>query len=154
VPSRIRLATPADLDIVVGLRAALWPNTPAGEHAAEAAAILEGNPRSTLPLVLLVAEDSAGVVTGFAEVGLRSHADGCDPGQAVGFLEGWYVRPEYRRRGIGRALVAAAEIWAGSQGCAEIASDTWADNFTSNAAHQALGFELVERRVTYRKGLT
>ena len=37
---------------------------------------LSGTPASTLPLVCLVAEVD-GLVVGFIEVGLRSHADGC-----------------------------------------------------------------------------
>lgn len=52
-----------------------------------------------------------------------------------------YVVPEARRRGVGRALIAAADEWARAQGCTEFASDTLADNDVSTAAHQALGFE-------------
>lgn len=63
-------------------------------------------------------------MTGFLEVGLRSHADGCDPAQPVGFVEGWFVEEACRNRGIGRALMRAAEDWARGQGCVEMASDT------------------------------
>ena len=87
------------------------------------------------------------------EVGLRSHADGCDESQMAGFLEGWFVRKDWRRVGIGRMLVAAAEQWASRQGCQEIASDTWIDNETSQRAHEAMGYEVVDRCVNYRKKL-
>ncbi|WP_394826070.1 GNAT family N-acetyltransferase [Pendulispora albinea] len=64
-----------------------------------------------------------------------------------------YVAPEHRHGGIGRALIARAEAWAREQGCTELASDTWADNHDAQRAHAALGFELVDRCVTYRKSL-
>ncbi len=148
----IRLVERRDLDAVVRLRVALWPDGSAEEHASEVADLLEGKPRSTLPLAILVA-DEGGAVVGFAEVGLRSHADGCDSTRPVGYLEGWFVRPEDRRRGVGRALVAAAEEWARARGASEIASDTWTDNDGSVRAHAALGFEVVDRCVHFRKSL-
>jgi aminoglycoside 6'-N-acetyltransferase I len=90
---------------------------------------------------------------GFAEVDLRSHADGCDPARPVGYLEGWYVAAEARRSGVGRRLLSAAEDWARSHGCVEVASDTWVDNELSQACHEALGFQVVDRCVHYRKAL-
>jgi aminoglycoside 6'-N-acetyltransferase I len=71
----------------------------------------------------------------------------------VGFLEGWYVAETHRRRGVGAALLRAAEDWAREQGCTEMASDTWLDNEGSQRAHEALGFEEVDRCVNYRKSL-
>jgi aminoglycoside 6'-N-acetyltransferase I len=90
---------------------------------------------------------------GFLQASLRSHADGCDPSRPVGFLEGWYVAPGYRRQGIGRRLLAAAEDWARSIGCIEMASDTQIDNHASQIVHQALGYEVVDRCVHFRKRL-
>jgi aminoglycoside 6'-N-acetyltransferase I len=148
----VRLGVPADVVALARQFHALWPEGSSAEHEEEARAILGGKPPSTMPLVLFVAEvDSR--VAGFIEVGLRSHADGCDGRQPVGFVEGWYVEPDHRRRGIGRALARAAEDWARSNGCTEIASDTWADNEPSQRAHDALGFEVVDRCVHYRKAL-
>jgi aminoglycoside 6'-N-acetyltransferase I len=90
---------------------------------------------------------------GFVEVGLRSHADGCDESQAVGFLEGWFVNKDWRGLGIGRMLIEAAEEWASRQGCKEMASDTWIDNEPSQRAHEAMGYEVMDRCVNYRKRL-
>jgi aminoglycoside 6'-N-acetyltransferase I len=151
-PVHIRLAVLADLDVLARQFQALWPDGSQEEHMTEASAILVSNPPSTMPLIVFVIE-VAGKVVGFVEVGLRSHADGCDPKRPVGFLEGWYVEPEHRRRGIGRALLGAAEDWARSQGCAEMASDTWVDNEPSQRTHEALGFQVVDRCVHYRKAL-
>lgn len=106
-----------------------------------------------MPLVVLVAENTHGALVGFLEVGLRSHADGCDPSHPVGFLEGWFVTESYRRKGIGATLLAAAEDWARRHGCVEMASDTWVEQRVSQRVHEALGFKVVDRCVHYRKPL-
>jgi aminoglycoside 6'-N-acetyltransferase I len=148
----VRLGVPADTGAIARQFHALWPDGPLSEHALEARLILDGQPPSTMPLVVFVAEMGAEVV-GFVEVGLRSHADGCDSRSPVWFIEGWYVEPGSRRRGIGRALLKSAEDWARSHGCSEMASDMWTDNEPSQRAHEAMGFEVVDRCVHYRKSL-
>ena len=72
----------------------------------------------------------------------------------VGYIEGWYVNPDLRQAGWGRALVQAAEAWARSRGYAEIASDCLLENEVSLRAHTALGFEETERLIHFRKPLT
>ena len=50
-------------------------------------------------------------------------------------------------------LLVTPEEWARSQGARELASDTWIDNEPSQRAHEALGFEVVDRCVHFRKSL-
>lgn len=149
----VRMARAADRQQLAPLRHALWPESSAEEHAKELLGILDGKGFGTMPLAELVAEESAGALVGFLEVGLRSHADGCDVLRAVGYVEGWYVAEGYRKRGIGRRLMAAAEEWARQQGCAEMASDALLGNDVSERAHEAVGFEIVDRCVRFRKTL-
>jgi aminoglycoside 6'-N-acetyltransferase I len=149
MPVTTRPACPSDRDVLAAMRADLWPDASAAAHAEELDAMWGGGQAED---AIIVAESDGGVI-GFAEVALRSRADGCDPGRAVGYLEGWYVAEAHRRRGVGAALVSAAEDWARAQGCVEMASDTWIDNEGSQRAHEALGFEEVDRVVTYRKAL-
>jgi aminoglycoside 6'-N-acetyltransferase I len=149
----IRRAQLSDCDQLARMCEALWPDASAEEHARELALILEGKPVTTLPLIILVADVGDRMLAGFLEVDLRSHADGCNPSRPVGYIEGWYVAESYRTRGIGRKLLAAAEDWARSQGCIEVASDTWIDNEVSQRVHEALGYEVVDRCVHYRKTL-
>ncbi|MGH9536353.1 MAG: GNAT family N-acetyltransferase [Terriglobales bacterium] len=149
----IRLAQLSDRDQLVRFREALWPTATAEEHAQELTQILEGKAVVTLPLVILVAETSDRILAGFLEADLRSHADGCNPSRPVGYVEGWYVAENQRHMGVGGKLLAAAEGWARSQGCVEMASDTWIDNEVSQRVHEALGYEVVDRCVHYRKTL-
>ncbi len=150
---RVRLAEPGDLEKLVDMRAALWPEGTRDEHHRDAEAIVHGRPLSTMPLVVFVADDPKAGLRGFVEVGLRSHADGCDPIRPSAFIEGWWVEAGARGTGIGRALIQAAEDWGHAQGATEIGSDTWAENEASRRAHEALGFELVDTCANYKKSL-
>jgi len=152
---QIRLAIASDVDQLAPLLEALWPKSSAEEHAKELRLIIGGRASEvlTMPIAILVAEARGGRLIGFLEVDLRSHADGCDPAQPVGYIEGWYVAEDYRLHGVGKRLVSKAEEWARSHGCLEMASDAVIDNNASQRAHTALGYEVVDRCVHYRKRL-
>lgn len=149
----VRQAELKDVPILAELFHSLWPYGSVAEHAQELAVLVAGKFPGNLPIVVLLAEEPAGSIVGFVEVDLRSHADGCNPSNPVGYIEGWYVTPPYRRKRVGAKLIAAAEGWARKQGCAEMASDAWLDAVDSQRAHEALGFEVVDRCVHYRKNL-
>jgi aminoglycoside 6'-N-acetyltransferase I len=151
---RIRVAEANDWKEVAALRAALWPEASYQEHLSELEAGPSAGGQPGFPVAWLVAEDESEKIIGFLEVGLRSHADGCDPRHPVGFVEGWFVREEHRGRGIGTALMRAAEDWSRAQGCVEMASDALIDNAGSESAHKSLGFEIVDRCIHFRKHLS
>ena len=102
---------------------------------------------------VFVVERPGGSLAGFVEVGTRPYADGCLT-SPVGYLEAWYVDPDVRRAGHGRALLAAAEAWARERGYTEMASDALIDNEVSHRAHERAGYEVVDRVVQFRKSLT
>jgi len=151
---QIRPAEETDVDQLARLCEALWPKSSAWEHAQELRLLLGGKAALvlTMPLTIFVAE-SDGRLIGFLEVDLRSHADGCNPLQPVGYVEGWYVAEDHRHRGVGSQLLARAEEWARNHECVEMASDALVDNELSQRAHEALGYEVVDRCVHYRKSL-
>ena len=104
--------------------------------------------------IAFIARDEHAAAIGFAEASLRrDYVNGCST-SPVGFLEGLFVVPAFRRRGVARNLCRHAEDWAASLGCSEFASDVVLGNETSQRAHEALGFEETERVVYYRKLLS
>lgn len=131
------------------MREALWPEEGSSSHPREVGQFFTGSLR--MPLEVLIAE-SDGRAIGFAELSIRPYAEGCETDR-VAFLEGWYVEPQYRRRGAGRALVLAAEAWAVAQGCTEFGSDALVDNTVSAVAHAALGFDEVAQIRCFLKRL-
>jgi aminoglycoside 6'-N-acetyltransferase I len=149
----IREASTDDAREIAVLCALLWPDATATEHLAEIEPLLRSKTCGGMPFATFVSHDKEGRITGFLQADLRSHADGCDPAQPTGYVEGWYVIDELRRQGIGSALMRAAEEWARSLGCKEMASDTWIDERNSLEAHEALGFEVVDRCIHFRKSL-
>jgi aminoglycoside 6'-N-acetyltransferase I len=67
------------------------------------------------------------------------------------YLEGIFVLPQHRGRGISHLLCRAAEDWGARQGIREFASDSDIDNELSIKAHLGLGFEEADRVVCFRK---
>lgn len=146
----VRPARPEDRDAWLRMRCALWPEGAESEHAAEIDRFFAGTLDN--PLEVLLAVDARGAPLGFAELSIRAYAEDCVTDR-VAYLEGWYVVPEARRRGVGRALVSAAEVWGSGQGCTEFASDALLDNEISARAHRALGFTETVQIRCFRKAL-
>jgi aminoglycoside 6'-N-acetyltransferase I len=142
----VRQVTENDLSEWFRLRRLLWDATPDEDHQSEMLDILD---HSDTQLVL-VADTGEGRLAGFLEASIRPFVDDCETDN-VGYLEGWFVDPEYRRRGIGRSLVLAAEEWAKSRGATEMASDAEVGNDLSLSAHLHLGYEETSRLVHLRK---
>lgn len=133
------------------MRQALWPDAEASELTADARRYFE-DPRFRVFLERVLVAQQSGEIVGMIELSLRSVADGCTS-SPVPYIEGWFVAEHARRKGIGRALVQAAEEWARVQGATEIASDIDIENRVSEDAHKKLGFEEVDRTVSFRKSL-
>ncbi|MEA2161881.1 MAG: aminoglycoside 6-N-acetyltransferase [Thermoanaerobaculia bacterium] len=146
----VRPVNGEDRDAWLRMRAALWPEESGEELADEIDHFLKHPTSSTLSAVF-VSEHAEGQVTGFIELFLRNYAEGC-----VGvtpYIEAWFVEPAWRGRGVGKALMEAAESWSANHGFRELASDTELENEASQQAHRACGFDEVERIVIFRKAL-
>ncbi|HEV2701444.1 MAG TPA: aminoglycoside 6'-N-acetyltransferase [Steroidobacteraceae bacterium] len=145
-PANLELAAPVDArdSAWLAMRMALWPEASSAEHLLGMAdALARGH-------YVRLARDVSGVAVGFVEASKRGdyvNGTGTSP---VTFLEGIYVEPEYRRRGVARLLVEGVLHWGRQEGCRELASDSLLGNPDAHAAHRALGFEETERVVYFR----
>ena len=100
---------------------------------------------------LVLDAQSQGVA--FADAALRrDYVNGCESSPVV-YLEGVYVQPASRRRGLAQALIARVAQWGRELGCRELASDAAIDNLSSQQLHQRLGFAETERVVFFKKAL-
>lgn len=137
-----------DLGEWLRLRKLLWDAISDDDHRTEMVDIVE-HPETQF---VAVADTGNGRLGGFLEASIRPFVEDCHTDH-VGYLEGWFVEPEYRRQGLGAGLVEQAELWARSRDCTEMASDCEVGNATSAAAHVKLGYAETARLVHFRKDL-
>lgn len=148
----IRPIAPKDRSEWLRLLSGLHPELPESAHVPSIDAYFSGSSIDELvPSAVFVAERPDGHLGGFLELSIRNYAEGCSGDTP--YVESWFVDEDLRGTGLGRALVGAAEQWARERGYSELASDAVLDNSQSHAAHKALGFEVVERIVVFRKTL-
>jgi aminoglycoside 6'-N-acetyltransferase I len=131
------------------LRLALWPDATVDEHRGYMALSL-AQPERFLQLMVYDAERRA---VGFIEGSIRGDYVNGTESSPVGFVEGVYVVPTWRRKGIARLLFDGIGDWARARGCRELASDALIDNEISQRAHRALGFRETERVVYFARPL-
>ena len=119
---------------------ALWPHTSLEEH------IEESLPNEFLYYI----EDEA---VAFVSLSLRrDYVEGTDS-SPVGYLEGIYVKPEFRGRGIATELVSFAKEWSVARGCVEFASDCELTNEDSLKFHTKIGFKEANRIICFTMNL-
>jgi len=71
----------------------------------------------------------------------------------VGYIEGIYVRPLFRRSGLAGQLVKLAKKWTKEKDCRQLASDVETDNSASITFHKKSGFREVNRLVCFVKNV-
>jgi aminoglycoside 6'-N-acetyltransferase I len=131
----------------LALRSALWPGA---SEAEQLSGMADAIARSHYVRIAVTVDGSA---LGLVEAAKRVNYVNGTSSSPVAFIEGLYVVPEARRRGVARALVEAVAKWASQEGCTELAFDALLDNRTAHAVHRALGFEETERVVYFRRPL-
>jgi ribosomal protein S18 acetylase RimI-like enzyme len=145
----IRQATRADLEIVVQLRLALLREH--REHAvygrlrpdaAERARVLYATQLESRGEAILLAERH-GETVGILRC-VESHGSPLLRPSRYGYVSSVYVIPAARRRGVLRALLAAADDWCRARGLDEMRLHNATDSVVANATWGALGFAPVE----------
>ena len=143
----IQKAIEQDSEVLADLALALSPSHDAAELREEFAELL----KSEEAACFLACE--AGVPVGFAQCQLRhDYVEGTQT-SPVGYLEGIFVRPEFRHRGLAKQLLGACESWAKEKGCMEFASDCELGNDASLNFHLSVGFAEANRIVCFTKTL-
>ena len=145
--ARIRKASASDRPDWIRMRKKLFPDCPDDRQNLETDMMLNSDG------IVLLAEESEFQLVGFAEIFIRhDHVEGTTE-SPVPYLEAWYVDPEYQSKGIGKALVEAAEQFALKSGYSQLASDADLDNDSSIEIHKKIGFREVGRSVHFVKSL-
>ena len=122
---------------------ALWPDTTPQD-------LIEGRATYKLSDFLYYISDEA---VAFISLSIRHEYVPGTETSPVGYLEGIYVKPDFRKRSIAKKLVAYAKEWAFSQGCNEMASDVELHNEDSQLFHEKIGFTEVPRFISYTMNL-
>lgn len=136
-----------DASVVAELAAKLWPSATIESLVEEFHEFLVQEDSATYLYII------NNIPVGFAQCQLRrDYVEGTET-SPVGYLEGIYVEPGYRKQGCGKALVAACESWAKDKGCTEFASDCELQNSNSLAFHLHSGFAEANRIICFTKKL-
>lgn len=131
----------------LALRKALYSPLEDAFHEAEMRQILGSKEQACF-----LALDESGVPLGFMELSLRNFVDGC-LGSPVGYVEGLYVVPEARGRGIARMMLEHAMRWSRGHGCRDVAADTGIADEEAQRFWAAMGFRETYRIVEFKKSL-
>lgn len=103
--------------------------------------------------VALFIKYSDDLPVGFAQCGLRTdYVEGTNT-SPVGYLEGIFVKADYRNKGYAKELLSVCEKWAKDMGCTEFASDCELDNVGSLKFHLAMGFDEANRIICFKKNI-
>ena len=103
---------------------------------AESATLENALRRAAEPGAVLVAENAEGAPGGYVYV----HRETDYYGRVHAHIEILVVGEAAEGRGAGRALVEAAEAWAGSEGLDLITLNVFADNRRARALYERLGY--------------
>ena len=143
----IKKAGTDDLETLAKLAAMMWQNHSIHELIDEFSEIMT-NGKSQCFL-----KYEHGLPIGFAQCQLRfDYVEGTRT-SPVGYLEGIFVKEDYRNKGYGRELLSACEAWTKARGCHEFASDCEIENEKSFHFHKAMNFTEANRIICFTKGL-
>lgn len=93
------------------------------------------------------------VPVAFAQVSLRyEYVEGVNS-SPVAYLEGVFVKEEYRRQNIAQQLITKCEDWAKEKKCKEMASDCELENEISYKFHLKSGFKECNKIICFTKKL-
>lgn len=139
--------TQKNLYALTELMLSLWPDCSLKEEYANCQRILEAE-QETCFLIKNEAEYIA-----FIQLAVRKeYVEGANSAP-VAFVEGIFVKDEYRKLGLGKQLLDYAETWGKKMGCSQMGSDAEISNQISIDFHKKSGFREMNRVVCFLKDL-
>lgn len=128
----VREAEEKDLDAIARMAVVMWNSHSVEDLMNEFADVIKGEESQVFLKYI------QNIPVGFAQCGMRhDYVEGTDS-SPVGYLEGIFVKKEYRKKGYAKELLSACEQWAKKQGCVEFASDCELSNIDSFAFHMSM----------------
>jgi len=135
-----RIARTSDIEAITDLSCLLYCGDYSDRH--EYDELFESNKDDLLnPKMAFFITFDGDKPVGFAHVSLRFDYVNGTNSDVKGFLEGIYIRDEYRKCGIARTLNGMCEDWAKSKSCVEFASDCLLENTEGLAFHLKIGLK-------------
>lgn len=99
----------------------------------------------------LFVADANGTLVGFVEIYIQE--DEPDPARMMyvhGHLQSLMVVPGWRKKGLGKRLVHAAERWAAKKGASEVRLDTWEFPGDPVKFYEKIGYRTLRRKFVRR----
>lgn len=141
---KITRADETHIEAWLHLRKLLWPGASDEDHTQEMRAILASD---TAAVFLMF--DPGGQPVGFIEGALY-----LNPPRSYGYIEGWFVLPQYQKQGLGGQLLGQLEQWFLHKNIALSLSDTIPAEYPlSPKAHARYGYREFETLQIYIKDL-
>lgn len=92
-------------------------------------------------------------IAAFIFLSIRSDYLEGSSSNTTGYVEGIYIKPEYRKLGIAKQLLLEGEKWLKEKGCKQVGSDAYIDNKSSHEFHTSVGFVEAGRLITFIKDI-
>ncbi len=145
---KIKIVDMSNVNVLAKLANELWTNHNLDDLTKEYIELLSHNEA----YIILKYINSSPI--GFAHCQIRKeYVEGTET-TPVGYLEGIYIKPNFRKCGYAKQLLKECEKWAILKGCKEFASDCQLDNIESFKFHLSSGFTEVNRIICFTKKLT
>lgn len=139
----INRASNENLDQLTDLAFALWPNNEKDIIKSDFVYII-----GHLSNKVLLAKSDEDYI-GFIHMSIRSgFVEGANT-TPVGYVEGIYVKPDFRRKGVAKELYHAGIEWLKSKKCTQIGADIGIYNDMCPDFYIGMGFKEVNRIICY-----
>lgn len=141
---KITEVTKKDFADWVELGALFWHRHPIKKSEKEFKRILASKNETSF----LCRDDDGGPV-GFVYVAIRTDYVEGSKTSPVGYLEGIYIKKEYRKKGVAKRLFQETKKWFKNNKVSEIGSDAELENIISQKFHKSVGFKKGETLIHF-----